>query len=389
MDLRGDSLLIDISRLLGRVLHQRLPTGVDRVCIAYIERFGASSQAVVQWNSWRRILPRGESQELFTLLRNPRPGAFRDALAVIGRACIPPWPSQDAQGRIYLNTGHAGLQEPGLPEWLQRTRQRPVYMVHDLIPVTHPEYCRPGEGKRHAERMEMLLRSGAGVLTNSKLTLQQLHAFARERNLAVPPGVAAPLAPASLQFDHTLPAPVRQPYFVVVGTIEPRKNHWLLLHVWRQLAAEMGESAPHLVIVGQRGWECENVVDLLERCPGLRGLVHEMPACQDEQLGQFLGHARALLFPSFAEGYGMPLVEALALGTPAIATRLPAFEEVAGDIPDYLDPLDGPGWAQAVRDYLAPSSARRDAQLRRLERFDVPTWEKHFAQVETLLEQLR
>src|SRR6185369_1992296 len=100
-------------------------------------------------------------------------------------------------------------------------------------------------------------------------------------------------------------------------------------------------------------------------------------------------HARALLFPSFVEGYGMLLVEALMLGTPAIASALPVFREVAGDVPEYLDPLDGAGWARAVRDYARPDSERRQAQLQRMGAFTLPTWERHFERVEGLLERVQ
>jgi glycosyltransferase involved in cell wall biosynthesis len=150
-----------------------------------------------------------------------------------------------------------------------------------------------------------------------------------------------------------------------------------------------GAATPHLVVIGQRGWECENVVDLLERSQQLRGVVHEIADCPDAQLAQYVGHARALLFPSFAEGYGMPLVEALSLGTPAIATDLPAFREAAGDVPDYLHPLDGPAWMQAILDYARPDSARRAAQLQRLQHWRAPTWDEHFRLVESLLEELK
>jgi glycosyltransferase involved in cell wall biosynthesis len=127
---------------------------------------------------------------------------------------------------------------------------------------------------------------------------------------------------------------------------------------------------------------------MLERCEALRGLVHERSGCSDLELARYLGHARALLFPSFAEGYGMPLVEALALGTPAIASTLPVFREVAGNVPDYLDPLDGPGWTQAILDYAAPESPLRAAQLQRMAGFRTPTWQRHFETVESLLERL-
>jgi glycosyltransferase involved in cell wall biosynthesis len=382
------SLLIDISRLLARASSGRLATGVDRVCLAYVERYGPRAQAVLQWHGWRRIAPYGASQELFALLRKPEPSLRGKATRVIGHACLPPWPSQDGRGRIYFNHGHSRIERPGLAAWLQRTRQRPVYMVHDLIPLTHPEYCRPGERERHTTRLRALLSSAAGVLTNSHSTADQLRGFAEASGLPLPPLQAAPLAPAALHCAPDAPAPLAVPYFVVLGTIEPRKNHWLLLHLWRAMVEEMGADAPHLVVIGQRGWECENVVDLLERCDALHGVVHELSDCPDEVLARYLAHARGLLFPSFAEGYGLPLMEALGLGTPAIASDLPIFREIAGAVPEYLDPLDGAGWMRAIRDYATAGSPRRAAQLRRLQDFESPTWDRHFAQVDTLLERL-
>jgi glycosyltransferase involved in cell wall biosynthesis len=383
------SLLIDISRLMGRTGDGRLPTGVDRVCLAYLSHFGARAQAVLQSHGWRRIMPYRESQELFRLLLERGPHFLRDARLTLTRAYLPPWPSQDGAGRISINPGHSGLDDLGMPPWMRRTRQRPVFVVHDLIPLTHPEYCRAGERERHIARLEGLLGAGAGLVTNSQATLDELEKFARARGLPLPPAVAAPLAPADLPRTAASTPPLAQPYFVVLGTIEPRKNHLLLLHLWRDLARRLGEQAPQLVVIGQRGWECENVVDVLERCEGLRGLVHELPGCSDVALARYLRHAQALLFPSFVEGYGMPLVEALTQGTPVIASALPVFREIAGDVPDYLDPLDGPGWSEAILDYAQPGSPRRAAQLQRMDGFEAPTWQRHFELVEGLLERLR
>lgn len=381
------SLLIDISRLMARTQRGRLPTGVDRVCLAYISHFGVRAQAVLQWGGWRRLVPYGASQELFALLQAPGPRFYRDAALVIARACLPPWPSQDGAKRIYFNLSHTGLDDASLVSWVLRRRMRPVFMVHDLIPITHPEYCRPGELSQHAQRVRAMLTAAAGIITNSQTTLQSLQQFAGAHELPTPPAIAAPLAPARLcGADGS--SPLSQPYFVVLGTIEPRKNHLLLLHLWRDMAARLGPRTPHLALIGQRGWECENVVDMLERCEGLKGIVHELPSCTDAELTRYLRHARALLFPSFAEGYGMPLVEALMLGTPVIANRLDVFKEIAGDVPEYVDGLDGPGWIRAIEDFSVADSPRRNAQLARMAGFHVPTWDEHFGRVESLLEQL-
>jgi glycosyltransferase involved in cell wall biosynthesis len=382
------SLLLDVSRLTLRTLRGRLATGIDRVCLAHVEHFGERAQAVLQWPGFRRVLSHQPSQALFSLLRNPDAAFPRQLARLVPRALFSRGPSHGLGGRIYMNLGHSGLENPGLGHWLRRTGLRPVFMVHDLIPVTHPEYCRAGESARHVARMEQMLRMGAGILANSQVTCDELQEFAGAHGLRIPPMVVAPLAAPEFALRSAEPAPLPQAYFVVLGTIEPRKNHLLLLNVWRRLVSELGEHAPHLVVIGQRGWECENVVDLLERCEPLRGVVHELGRCSDADLVRYLVHARALLFPSFAEGFGLPLVEALKLGTPAVASPLSVFQEIAGSVPDYVDPLDGPAWAQAIRDYAAAGHPRRSAQLERMRGFRGPAWKDHFDQVEGLLEVL-
>ena len=118
------------------------------------------------------------------------------------------------------------------------------------------------------------------------------------------------------------------------------------------------------MLVGQRGWETENVVDMLERCPALRGTVIEHNTLPDAEMVRLLKGARALLLPSFAEGFGFPLIEAFGLGVPALCSDIPALRETGGEVPEYLDPLDGPGWRAAILDYAAPGSPRRAGAAR-------------------------
>lgn len=380
-------VLVDVTRLLGRFMKGRLPTGVDRVNLAYLAHYRQRARAVLRWAGQSFTLSREDSGRLFDRLLCPRQRFGPNLWPLLVQGAVLGWPTRRAAGQILFNTSHSGLEQPGYPALLKRLRARPVFFVHDLIPITHPEYCRPGEAERHARRMDAVLDLAAGVIANSKATLDELAAYARRRGKAMPPAVAALLAPG-LAAVPSATRPLAEPYFVMLGTIEPRKNHWLMLQLWRRLAEQLGEAAPRLVVIGQRGWECENVVDLLERCPALDGFVIEIPRCSDAELADYLGHAQALLFPSFAEGYGLPLVEALALRTPVIASDLPAFREVAGDIPEYLDPLDGKAWGGLIEAYARPESPQRAAQLRRLEGFEVPSWEGHFAIVDAFLECL-
>nr|WP_246503736.1 glycosyltransferase family 1 protein [Plastoroseomonas arctica] len=259
-----------------------------------------------------------------------------------------------------------------------------VPLVHDLIPATHPEYARPGVTQQHLRRLATISAQADGIIVNSSATAAALRPHLARRE-GQPPVRVAVLGVTPPDVAAIAGEP---PYFIAVGTIEPRKNHLLLLHLWRDLAERYGPATPRLRLIGKRGWENENVLDLLERCTVLRGLVTETGNLTDRHVAGLLRGARALLFPSFAEGYGLPLAEALALGTPAICSNIPALREVGGDVPEYLDPLDGAAWRQRVLDFARPDSRARETQLKRLARWRRPRWEEHFAEVDGLLDEL-
>jgi len=384
-------LFIDVSRLLERLLRKRLPTGVDRVTSAYVQHFGAHARAVIQIGRFRRLLTRETSLRLFDMIAEPGVDFRQRLVALIAHACLPPWSSQDGANGLYFNLSHTGIESATFCNWVTRSRLRPIFFVHDLIPLTHPEYCRPGGLERHEHRLVNMLAVGAGIVANSDDTLQQLAQFAIRRQLPMVPAEVALLGSGLQGNDDAQvepPSPLSEPYFVVLGTIEGRKNHLLLLQVWRRMAETLGSATPRLLVIGQRGWECENVIDMLERSAFVRAHVTELPDCSDAQVAHYLQHACALLFPSFVEGYGMPLAEALGVGLPVIASDLDVFREIAGAIPDYLSPLDGLGWQAAIEDYARPGSVRRDAQLKRLAGYVAPTWEAHFVRVDRLVERL-
>lgn len=384
---RNDAtLLIDATRLVWRRWKGYQPTGIDRVCLAYVERFGSEAQAVLQHRWFRGILDRQSSQSLFRLVADAR-SDFRKAFTLLimrnlGRSRL------EGEKRPYLNLGHTGLDSDDFVEWVRRADVRPVYFVHDLIPLTHPQFCRAGEDQRHERRMRAVLETASGIIANSQATLDDLGRFAREQNLAVPAALAAWLGgtrfselPKSEKADRAT--------FVVLGTIEGRKNHRLLLDVWRRLAKRMGEQAPRLVVVGQRGWQAQDVFAALDHDALLRPHVSEVNRCSDDQLAELFASARALLFPSKAEGFGLPLVEALGAGLPVIASDLPVFREIGCGIPLLLDSDDSAAWEAAILDFARPESAARAAQLEKIASYCPPGWDSHFAAVEGWLQTFR
>jgi glycosyltransferase involved in cell wall biosynthesis len=258
--------------------------------------------------------------------------------------------------------------------------------IHDLIIIYYSEYFLPVNHLEQIAWMKRLLTLEPNLIANSEQTANYIRRFAEEHKRKVSDIITAYIGvePCFIEKrDAIIPAQSKSgTYFVVISTIEPRKNHLLLLSIWRELAQQkMLDPMPELYLVGKRGWENENVIDMVERCKSLKGIVHESANLNDSELMALLKGARALLYPSFCEGWGMPIVESLTLGTPVICSDVPELRESGQNIPDYIHPIDGKGWMEMIVEYSRPESSVRQAQLNRIPRFSPPTWEQHFLQV--------
>ncbi|WP_158813591.1 glycosyltransferase family 1 protein [Methylocapsa sp. S129] len=251
----------------------------------------------------------------------------------------------------YINVSQYPLAIDGAFAWqAARPDVKMVFFIHDMLPLQTPEYFRAGEFAAHQRRLRNVARHGAGAIVSTQAVKEALQKHIAKLGRGDLPILVAPLpvAPIFLRDeapDNELSA---EPFFVQCGTLEPRKNHLMILHIWRELVTRHGSAAPKLILVGARGWENENIIDLLERCAPLRHHVLEVSGLATPSVKRLMKAARAVLMPSFAEGYGLPLAEALALGTPAIASDIPVFREIAGDHCTSLSPIDGEGWMRAI-----------------------------------------
>ena len=286
-------------------------------------------------------------------------------------------------GAVLLTASSAILHRPAAIAALKARGARFVPLIHDMIPVTHPEYS-PASGKgRHLARIEAVSRLADGVLTVSAASRDAVRAHLARAGMRCPPMAVAHPGLDLPRHAASAPAPDGAPYFVILSTIAPRKNHLLLLQVWRELASR--PDAPRLLIVGRRGWENDTAFRLLDR-GDFAGRVEERGRLPDGETAALLRGATALLFPSIEEGFGIPLAEALALGVPAIASDIPVFREVGGEVPEFRHPLDGPGWRDAILAMAAPDSPMRAAQMERLAGWQAPSWAAHFTTVEGFLQ---
>jgi glycosyltransferase involved in cell wall biosynthesis len=136
---------------------------------------------------------------------------------------------------------------------------------------------------------------------------------------------------------------------LVVGTIEPRKNHKVILDAFEQHWASGGES--RLCIIGRVGWMCDDVVARMKSHPENGRRLFWFNNAGDDELEFAYQSADALIFASFVEGFGLPLVEGLQRGLPAIASDIPVFREVAGDFAEYFDPNSSSDLCAIIHDF--------------------------------------
>ena len=390
-------IVLDISRLISRVRHAR-PSGVDRVEMAYARglaaRYGDALDfaAVHPTGLYGRLARETAHAYLETLeQRWADPDNTQGERSV---ASVLPWmkrlmPQRGGMGaaRTLVQVSPHHLHDGAkMKRILDQEKARFVCLIHDLIPIEFPEYARPGGAATHEKRMETVASLADAVIANSAATKTSFENWAKERGAWVPPIEVALLGTERLPSVAALKE--AKPYFVCLGTIEPRKNHLLLLHQWRHMARTLRSDAiPRLKIIGRRGWENEQIIDLLERSPALAPQIDEINNCSDNELAAILRGASGLLMPSFSEGYGMPIAEALAAGTPVIASDIAAHREAGGDAPDFRDPLDGPGWQRAILDY-AEEGPQRQAQVERLKAWRAPEWGAHLDIAQSVIDRV-
>lgn len=377
---------LDVTRLVARAWTGRQFTGLDRVAQAYLKHFRKHALLVVQHRGIVRVFDEAHSERLSEILLAPSVKSRAPLVVFAAKALISGLADLGEKGRTYINVGHTDFDLSAHHEWLVRNRLRTVYFIHDLIPIRHPEMTSAHAVKRHRARIEMALQHGNRMIVSSHHVASDLRAFALQQGLRLPPVLVAPLAVGLPQLRKAAvgSAPDQSPYFLCIATLEPRKNHQLLFENWRALVEGLGDAAPRLIIAGQKGPLTDAGLAEAMKMPAMRSKVEWIRDCADDRLVQLLQNARALLMPTLAEGYGLPLIEALQSGVPVIASDIPIFREIGQGIPLLLDPKNRVVWGEAIADF-ANQSGDYARQLSAMDRFNAPLWDDHFARLENWL----
>lgn len=269
------------------------------------------------------------------------------------------------QGAIYLNVGHIGFAALGIERLLRlRPDLKTVAVIHDTISLTDPQFFPPGNLNYFENILSHIISHSDLVLTTTATGCRETAALITKAG-GCKTGMVVGTMDMEAVFegmpDVSCDSDLRQrPYFVICGTREPRKNHISLLNIWRRLASL--PSPPKLVMVGGHGWGTEDVDDMFERCEPIRQMVARVEQLGSPGLFTLVKNARALLAPSLAEGYGLPLVEALRLGTPVIASNIEIFVETTQQTATLIDPLDGRRWHDCIAGLARQASLSVDQQ---------------------------
>ena len=336
---------------LSTILGARIRAGLRRAARAGLARMPAPMR-----EDMRAILLHSRQILRTAVTRGTRPSAGRTCHSGI----LPTL-------RMVVHTGPgdvlwtAGLYSNFVPlrtiaELRARTGLRVVATCLDLIRVTHPQF-NPRDMARelfHGDAVALLDASDL-VLAISEASRRELLGFAKRAGRVAPPiqvlqlGIdfaAREMRPAAdpPAAPHGFP-PHR--FALAVGTVEPRKNYALLVRVWERLAADPAFQLD-LVIVGGPGYGAEECVAQVERSPVFGSRIRWLESCPDAMLRHLYEACHFVLCPSFTEGWGLPVAEALSFGRHVIASNRGAIPEAAQGLAQLLDPEDEAGWLAAI-----------------------------------------
>ncbi len=255
-----------------------------------------------------------------------------------------------------------------------------VTTIHDLTALLFPEYHTALVRKAQAAKFRFVQNQADAVIAISNSTKQDIveHlGLDPSRVHVVYSGIDASfcsLPPAYVADSLRSLGLTPQGYILHVGTIEPRKNLVRLMQAYHQVRQRLGRATPKLVQVGMRGWLYDDVLAQVHTL-GLEDDVVFLGRLESGLLPSLYNGARVFVYPSIYEGFGLPVLEAMACGAPVVTSNTSSLPEVAGDAAIFVDPYDVAQIAGAMERMLTDEDQRALSRQRGLDRCAHFTWE--------------
>lgn len=278
----------------------------------------------------------------------------------------------------YINCSYLTIPNGALHvEQISKLKIPTFYIIYDLIPVEFPEYMwNTVTTTNHLKILENIVLNGARLIAISNFVKNQVEDVLGSMNLkhfpiqVVECGISKGFIDKKVNINSYFP----ENKLTIFCTIEPRKNHILLLNIWRHLINCDFKAIPKLSIIGRRGWNNEDVFRFIDQSPALKGYVTEFNNMNDSDMISEIITSKATVFPSFSEGWGLPIVESLSLGVPVICSDIQVHRECSQGLAEFINPLDGIGWINKISE-IGNSSREQDlARKKRTSAFKPIKW---------------
>lgn len=174
--------------------------------------------------------------------------------------------------------------------------------------------------------------------------------------------------------SRSIPELVSRPFVLAVGTLEVRKNHRLLYRLWTRMRSDPGfPGPPVLMIAGRSGWRVDDLFAEIHERPAVQDFIHHVDSPSDGEIEWLHDNCLFAVFPTFAEGFGLPVIERLAHGKCCISLNTSSLPEAGRNLTLLLDPLDFVAWYGAIRTFVQDPSLRREQETRIRESFTLST----------------
>jgi glycosyltransferase involved in cell wall biosynthesis len=260
-----------------------------------------------------------------------------------------------------------------------------ITVLYDLCPVLSPQFVVEAVSAAYENYMKQVLPKSDLVLAISENTARDARHWLQSIGQEIPPNIKVFRLGDEAGSNDQKAVKVPQKYILCVGTIEARKNHAGLYYAYK-LAAEKGEDLPPIVLVGRLGWMAGDVYQLITTDPSTKNKFKFLHNTSDNELAWLYEHALFSIYPSFYEGWGLPIAESLLRGTPCLASETTSMPEIAGKLVEYFSPYSPEQIKTKIELYANNPKELRAKRDQIKKEYKTTSWDATYRQVTKLID---